>query len=116
MIHYVTGDATDPQGEGYKIIAHVVNNRGVQGSVGKGRVLNDRGEVPGVVAATGGRGRLSEGAGKADRVQHNPPLPGTIREETTVAEVPAGSGSYPAIGIQKIPLTGNLGGDTMGVS
>lgn len=31
-IHYVTGDATDPIGDGHKIIAHVTNNQGGWGS------------------------------------------------------------------------------------
>jgi O-acetyl-ADP-ribose deacetylase (regulator of RNase III) len=31
-IQYVTGDATDPQGDGRKIIAHICNNAGVWGS------------------------------------------------------------------------------------
>ena len=40
MIRYVTGDATDPQGEGNKIIAHVCNDEGAWGKgfvVGLGR-------------------------------------------------------------------------------
>lgn len=36
MIHYVIGDATEPQGEGNKIIAHVCNN---MGGWGRGFVL-----------------------------------------------------------------------------
>ncbi len=36
MIHYVTGDATDPQGTGPKLIAHVTNN---SGGWGRGFVL-----------------------------------------------------------------------------
>lgn len=32
MINYVTGDATQPQGEGVKLIAHVCNNKGGWGS------------------------------------------------------------------------------------
>lgn len=32
MINYVTGDATQPQGEGVKFIAHVCNNKGGWGS------------------------------------------------------------------------------------
>lgn len=32
MIEYVTGDATDPQGGGRKIIAHIVNDEGKWGS------------------------------------------------------------------------------------
>lgn len=36
MINYVTGDATKPQGDGIKIIAHICNNRK---GWGKGFVL-----------------------------------------------------------------------------
>ena len=36
MINYVTGDATNPQGEGTKVIAHICNNRK---GWGKGFVL-----------------------------------------------------------------------------
>lgn len=36
MIHYLKGDATKPQGEGHKIIVHVVNDHGTWG---KGFVL-----------------------------------------------------------------------------
>ena len=32
MIHYLVGDATEPQGEGLKIIAHVCNNVGAWGA------------------------------------------------------------------------------------
>jgi O-acetyl-ADP-ribose deacetylase (regulator of RNase III) len=32
MLNYVIGDATEPQGEGVKIIAHIVNDLGLWGS------------------------------------------------------------------------------------
>lgn len=32
MIHYLTGDATVPQGNGLKVIAHIVNNAGAWGA------------------------------------------------------------------------------------
>jgi len=32
MIHYLEGDATQPQGDGFKIIAHVCNNVGAWGA------------------------------------------------------------------------------------
>lgn len=32
MVDYVTGDATEPVGDGYKVIAHICNDRGAWGA------------------------------------------------------------------------------------